>query len=52
MDLDNTLILPAKHFVTTEDKKAAALTSIKAELDAQLANIHQRNVSRTAYKLV
>lgn len=36
MDLDNTLILPAKHFVTTEEKKASALASIKAELDAHL----------------
>jgi len=33
-DLDNTLIFPAKHFVTTEDKKKAAITSIQAELDA------------------
>lgn len=33
MDLDNTLIFPAKHFVTTEDKKQAALASIQAELD-------------------
>ncbi|MFC1843015.1 excinuclease ABC subunit UvrB [Candidatus Dependentiae bacterium] len=32
-DLDNTLIFPAKHFVTTEDKKRAAIASIKAELD-------------------
>jgi excinuclease ABC subunit B len=36
MDLDNTIILPAKHFVTTEDKKKSAITSIKAELDAHL----------------
>ena len=36
MDLDNTLILPAKHFVTTEEKKTAAITSIKAELEATL----------------
>lgn len=35
-DLDNTLIFPAKHFVTTEDKKRAAIQSIKAELDAVL----------------
>jgi len=33
-DLDNTLVFPAKHFVTTEDKKRAAITSIKSELDA------------------
>ena len=36
MSLDNTLILPAKHFVTTEAKKAAALASIKAELNEHL----------------
>ena len=36
MDLDNTLILPAKHFVTTEEKKATAIASIKAELDLYL----------------
>ncbi|MBA3954826.1 excinuclease ABC subunit UvrB [Candidatus Dependentiae bacterium] len=34
MDLDNTLIFPAKHFVTPEDKKEKALHSIKAELDS------------------
>jgi len=32
-DLDNTLIFPAKHFVTTEEKKETAIASIKAELD-------------------
>lgn len=31
--LDNTLIFPAKHFVTTESKKRAALASIQAELE-------------------
>jgi len=31
-ELDNTLIFPAKHFVTTEQKKRAAIESIKAEL--------------------
>lgn len=33
MKLDNTLIFPAKHFVTTEEKKQAALKSIQHELD-------------------
>ena len=33
-NLDNTLIFPAKHFVTTDNKKKAAMKSIKAELDA------------------
>ena len=32
--LDNTLIFPAKHFVTTQEKKDAALKSIRAELEA------------------
>ena len=32
-NLDNVLIFPAKHFVTTEDKKQAAIVSIQAELD-------------------
>ena len=36
MKLDNTLIFPAKHFVTTQEKKEIALASIKAELDAVL----------------
>ena len=34
--LDNTLIFPAKHFVTTEEKKQAALHSIKTELTESL----------------
>ena len=33
-ELDNTLIFPAKHFVTTEDRKKAAIDSIQAEVDA------------------
>jgi len=32
-NLDNVLIFPAKHFVTTEDKKQAAIRSIRAELE-------------------
>lgn len=32
MTLDTTLIFPAKHFVTTQEKKEAALKSIKQEL--------------------
>jgi len=32
MNLDNTLIFPAKHFVTTEDKKESAIASIKQEV--------------------
>lgn len=32
-ELDNTLIFPAKHFVTTQEKKDAAIKSIQAELE-------------------
>lgn len=31
-EVTNTIIFPAKHFVTTEDKKRAAITSIREEL--------------------
>ncbi len=37
--LDNTLIFPAKHFVTTQEKKERALVSIRAELDFVLPTI-------------
>lgn len=40
-ELDNTIIFPAKHFVTTEDKKQAAIASIESELQEwvpQIAN--------------
>ncbi len=33
MNLDNTLIFPAKHFVTTEEKKEAAIRSIEQEVE-------------------
>lgn len=36
MDLDNTLIFPAKHFVATKEKQEAAIKSISAELNAVL----------------
>ncbi len=39
MDLDNILIFPAKHFVTTQEKKDRALSSIKKELDTWLPQI-------------
>lgn len=38
-ELDNTLIFPAKHFVTTEAKKATAIKSIKEELEEYLPTI-------------
>lgn len=39
MELDNTIIFPAKHFVTTEEKKASAIASIQAELQEHLPTI-------------
>jgi len=39
MELDNALVLPAKHFVTTQEKKIAALASIKAELEEYLPKV-------------
>ncbi len=39
MALDNTLIFPAKHFVTTEEKKEAAIASINQELQDHLPQI-------------
>lgn len=36
MELDNTIIFPAKHFVTTEEKKKSAITTIEAELEQWL----------------
>jgi excinuclease ABC subunit B len=36
MELDNTIVFPAKHFVTTQEKKDAAIASIQEELDAWL----------------
>lgn len=38
-DLDNVLIFPAKHFVTTAAKKEAALKSIRAELEESLSQL-------------
>jgi excinuclease ABC subunit B len=37
--LDNTIIFPAKHFVTTQEKKDAANASITAELDEWLPQV-------------
>jgi len=39
MKLDNTLIFPARHFVTTEKKKEFAIKNIQAELDIWLPRI-------------
>jgi excinuclease ABC subunit B len=39
MQLDNTLVFPAKHFVTTQDKKQAAVKSIEQELNDWMPKI-------------
>ena len=39
MELDNTLVFPAKHFVTTQDSKQVAIENIKKELKKTLPNI-------------
>ncbi len=39
MELDNALIFPAKHFVTTREKTESAIRSIEAELEATLPTI-------------
>lgn len=54
LELDNTLIFPAKHFVTTQDKKDRAIGSIKNELEnwwTQLKNpVYQERIkSRVAH---
>jgi len=38
-ELDNTLVFPAKHFVTTQDSKDAAIKSIQAELREYLPTV-------------
>lgn len=55
-ELTDTLIFPAKHFVTTEDAKIAASKTIQAELEAwapQLTNpiYNQRIQARVAHDL-
>ncbi|MBA3751223.1 excinuclease ABC subunit UvrB [Candidatus Dependentiae bacterium] len=39
LQLDDTLIFPAKHFVTTQEKKDSAIISIKTELDNWLPQL-------------
>lgn len=51
-DLDNALIFPAKHFVTTQDRKDAAINSIKAELDLWLPEVANPIVQDRVFKRV
>ncbi len=39
MELDNTIVFPAKHFVTTQESKDRAITSITKELESYLPTI-------------
>lgn len=55
-ELDNTLIFPARHFVTTEAKKQAAVKTISAELEEWLPQVknplyHERLKGRINYDL-
>ncbi|MBT3827481.1 excinuclease ABC subunit UvrB [bacterium] len=45
LDLDNTIVFPAKHFVTTEAKKERAIVGIKQELDR-----HSQTLQNPVYK--
>lgn len=51
-DLDNALIFPAKHFVTTQERKDAAVKSIKAELELYLPEIENPIVADRLQKRV
>lgn len=44
MNLDNTLIFPAKHFVTPADRQEAAIASIKDELQRTLPTIEKEHI--------
>src|SRR3972149_4220402 len=55
-ELDNTLIFPAKHFVTTEGRKQAAIKSIQEELRAWVPQVEnplyqERIQTRVAHDL-
>lgn len=56
MNLDNVVIFPAKHFVTTEDKKERAIESIQRELDMWLPELknplyQERLKARVSYDI-
>jgi len=51
-ELDNVLIFPAKHFVTTEEKKKSAIESIQAELEETLPKITNELYKDRLYKRV
>jgi excinuclease ABC subunit B len=55
-ELDNTVVFPARHFVTTQDAKNRALLSIQTELDEWLPHVanpiyHDRIKQRVSHDL-
>lgn len=55
-ELDNTVIFPARHFVTTQERKDAAIQSIKTELEEWLPQVtnpiyHERIKQRVSHDL-
>lgn len=51
-DLDNVVVFPAKHFVTTQEKKDAAIRSISEELDWWLPQLKNPIYQERLYKRV
>lgn len=49
-DLDNVLIFPAKHFITTDEKKRTAIKSIKSELDEYLPILTNETIKDRIYR--
>ncbi|MEA1963010.1 MAG: helicase-related protein, partial [Patescibacteria group bacterium] len=49
--LDNVNILPAKHFMTPEDRMKKALINIRLELKKRLAELTKQNKQVEAYRL-
>lgn len=49
-ELDDVLIFPAKHFITTEDKKQAAIRSIQSELEEYLPTVSNELYKERIYK--
>jgi len=50
-DLKQIIILPAKHFMTPEDRMKKALKTIRAELKTRLAELKKQKKEMEAYRL-
>ena len=50
-EVTNTIIFPAKHFVTTEDKKQSAIRSIREELNEWLPQVDERYQARLSSRV-